>query len=290
MPQDKLLEISGHLLLSRSWVQLRPVPNGLRVQTDQRFVSFRVDPQSGQARRNIATPSRYLLFIYQEQKHHQRPIPVNCQQVWEDNEMSTFKDFLVWYNNLVVVPFLKVVEKMSQFWKERKINIFKDSILVPCLTLEYLFSFLGDQIYFSLFDEAISDLYHLIQDNNTGSLSILFHRYHEARKTKIKEADQGEDAKLCGKIMGYDTNVLYLWALMRDRPTGTKRFYEDGDRMAGIHVCRVQRKHSVKQHREAYQRSQTTHGRFQCAEANCISIPQVLLAWSQLFAQLRKRI
>ena len=41
-----------------------------------------------------------------------------CQQVWEDNEMSTFKDFLVWYNNLDVVPFLEAVEKMSQFWQE----------------------------------------------------------------------------------------------------------------------------------------------------------------------------
>ena len=30
-----------------------------------------------------------------------------CQQVWEDNEMATFKDFLVWYNNLDVVPFLE---------------------------------------------------------------------------------------------------------------------------------------------------------------------------------------
>ena len=29
-----------------------------------------------------------------------------CQQVWEENEMVTFKGFLVWYNNLDVVPFL----------------------------------------------------------------------------------------------------------------------------------------------------------------------------------------
>ena len=43
-----------------------------------------------------------------------------CQQVWEDNEMFTFKDFLVWYNNLDVVPFLEAVEKMSQFWQENE--------------------------------------------------------------------------------------------------------------------------------------------------------------------------
>ena len=85
-----------------------------------------------------------------------------CQQVWEDNEMVTFKDFLVWYNNLDVVPFLDAVEKMRQFWQEREFDMFKEGISVPGLTLKYLFSFLGNQTYFSLFNQANSDLYHLI--------------------------------------------------------------------------------------------------------------------------------
>ena len=76
------------------------------------------------------------------------------QQVWEDKEMSTFKDFLVWYNNLDVVPFLEAVEKMSQFWQERKIDMFKDGVSVPGLTLKYLFSYLSPQTYFSLCDKA----------------------------------------------------------------------------------------------------------------------------------------
>ena len=56
-----------------------------------------------------------------------------CQQVWEENKMSTFKDFLVWYNNLDVVPFLEAVEKMSAFWQERKIDMLKASVEVPLL-------------------------------------------------------------------------------------------------------------------------------------------------------------
>ena len=151
-----------------------------------------------------------------------------CQQVWEDNEMSTFKDFLVWYNNLDVVPFLEAVEKMSQFWQERKIDMFKDGISVPGLTLKYLFSYLSPQTCYSLFHQANSDLYHLIKDNNTDGPSIIFHRHHEAGKTKIREAEEGEAAKLCEKIIGYDANALYLWALMEDMPTGsyTRRLAE----------------------------------------------------------------
>ena len=143
--------------------------------------------------------------------------------------MSTFKDFLVWYNNLDVVPFLEAVEKMSQFWQERKINMFKDGISVPGLTLKYLFSYLSPQTYFSLFDQANSDLYHLIKDNNTGGPSIIFHRYHEADKTKLREAEEGEAAKLCQKIVGYDANALYLWAIMQNMPTGsyTRRLAEN---------------------------------------------------------------
>ena len=135
--------------------------------------------------------------------------------------MQTFEDLLVWYNNLDVVPFIEAVEKMSQFWLERKIYMFKDGILVPGLTLKYLFSYHSPQTYFSLFDQANSDLYHLIKDNNTGGPSIIFHRYHEAGKTKIREAEEGEAAKPCEKIIGYGANALYLWALMQDMPTGS---------------------------------------------------------------------
>ena len=113
--------------------------------------------------------------------------------------MQTFEEFLVWYNNLDVVPFIEAVEKMSQFWRERRIDMFIDGISVPGLTLKYLFSYLSPQTYFSLFDQANSDLYHLIKDNNTGGPSIIFHRYHEAGKTKIREAEEGEAAKLCEK-------------------------------------------------------------------------------------------
>ena len=152
-----------------------------------------------------------------------------CQQAWEENEMSTFQEFLIWYNNLDVVPFLEAVEKMSQFWQERKIDMFKDGISVPGLTLKYLFSYLSPQTYFSLFDQANSDLYHLIKDNNTGGPSIIFHRYHEAGKTKIRKAEEGEAAKLCEKIVGYDANALYLWPLMQNMPTGsyTRRLAEN---------------------------------------------------------------
>ena len=47
-----------------------------------------------------------------------------CHQVWAENNMTTFKDFLVWYNNLDVEPFLAAAEKTFLFWQERNIDMF----------------------------------------------------------------------------------------------------------------------------------------------------------------------
>ena len=59
------------------------------------------------------------------------------QQVWEENQMITVKEFVTWYNNLDVVPFLEDIEKMSASWQEWNIDMFKDGISVPGLTLKY---------------------------------------------------------------------------------------------------------------------------------------------------------
>ena len=34
-----------------------------------------------------------------------------CQAVWRDNGMTTMRDYLIWYNNRDVLPFLEALEK-----------------------------------------------------------------------------------------------------------------------------------------------------------------------------------
>ena len=126
-----------------------------------------------------------------------------------------------------MVPFIEAVEKMSQFWRERKIDMFNDGISFPGLTLKYLFSNLSPQTYFNLFDQANSDLYHLIKDNNTGNPSIIFHRYHQAGETKIREA---EKARLLSRVKKSSVTMQMpcIWALVKDMPPGsyTRRLAE----------------------------------------------------------------
>ena len=97
--------------------------------------------------------------------------------------MKTMRDFLVWYNNLDVEPFVEGLGKMVDFYKERHIDAFKDGISVPGLTMKYLFK-ISPEATFALFDEKNKDLHQTFKDNLVGGPSIVFHRYHAAGKNE----------------------------------------------------------------------------------------------------------
>ena len=150
-----------------------------------------------------------------------------CQAVWHDNKMETLRDYLIFYNNLDVTPFLEAISKQFTFYRDRGIDMFKDGISVPGLSLLYLFNNLPPKTFFTVFNQTNSDLHKLVKDNIVGGPAIIFHRYHEKDVTKIRGGGE-----TCRSIVGYDANALYLWALMQDMPTGwyTRRREENGFR------------------------------------------------------------
>ncbi|KAK3104447.1 hypothetical protein FSP39_002238 [Pinctada imbricata] len=140
-----------------------------------------------------------------------------CQKVWKDNGMCTFKDFLVWYNNLDVGPFVTAVQNLQKYYFERHIDIFKVSISVPGLARQMLFK-CGRQAgaSFALCNDNNKDLYYTIKDNIIGGPSIIFNRYHQVGKTNIRN----DPSKPCKKIVGFDANALYLFCIGQPMPTG----------------------------------------------------------------------
>ena len=63
-----------------------------------------------------------------------------CQAVWRDNGMETLREYLIWYNNRDVTPFLDAIAKQAGFYKHQNIDMFKDGISVPGLSLLHLFN------------------------------------------------------------------------------------------------------------------------------------------------------
>ena len=138
-----------------------------------------------------------------------------CHQVWRDHQMSTFRDFLVWYNNLDVEPFVKAVEKFQQFYFEKGIDVFKSAISVPGIARQLLFRTARQQnAVFALFDENNKDLFQTIKHNIVGGPSIIFTRHHSAGQTLIR------GQKKCGSILGFDANALYLESIGKPMPVG----------------------------------------------------------------------
>ncbi len=140
-----------------------------------------------------------------------------CQHVWKENKMTTFKDFLVWYNNLDVAPFVTAVERLQEFYFNKGIDVFKTSISVPGIARQLLFRTAKDAgVNFALFDKKSSDLYDTFKQNVVGGPSIIFNRHAKAGETFIRNNQN----KLCQRIRGDDANALYLWAIGQEMPVG----------------------------------------------------------------------
>ena len=56
----------------------------------------------------------------------------------------------------------------------------------------------------------------MFKQNILGGPSIIFNQYHETGKTLIRNNPN----KPCQKIIGYDANALYLWAIGQNFPAG----------------------------------------------------------------------
>ena len=182
---------------------------------------------------DTALPSKQAFFSRLKNEGISDEDYTSCQEAWRVNAMSTLRDFLVWYNNRDVVPFLQDIDRQFAFYQQRGIDMFMQGMSVPGLTLTYLFNDLPEKTYFTIFNEKNKDLYHLVKDHVVGGASPIFHRYHEKGVTTLCQNENGEAARQCRSIVGYDANALHLWSLMQDMPMGwytRRRDENDSDR------------------------------------------------------------
>ena len=61
--------------------------------------------------------------------------------------MLTFQNFLMYYNNLDVAPFVKAVEKMHVFYKDNGIDYLKETISVPGIARKMMFQQSKDALF-----------------------------------------------------------------------------------------------------------------------------------------------
>ena len=115
--------------------------------------------------------------------------------------MSTFKDFLRWYNNKDVVPTLEAMQKMLAFYHKEGIDMWKLGCRLPDFANICLHKSTSAKFY--PFFETDKDLLQKIREDMVGGFSIVFTREVVVDETFIRDS-----GIICKSIVGPFRNYL----------------------------------------------------------------------------------
>ena len=146
----------------------------------------------------------------------------DCQRIFQERGMKTFGDWLEYYNNLHVAPFLEALQKMKEFYTNLGVDIFKDAVSLPGVSQQYILrktlkgrkGYKPPELY-----APNKEAYDMLKAAVVGGPSLVFTRKHVAGETRIR-SHQYEDARLTKRILGYDANSLNPSTMMKEMPCG----------------------------------------------------------------------
>ena len=120
--------------------------------------------------------------------------------------MSSFKDFLRWYNNKDVVPTIEAMQKMTAFYHDKDVDMLKLGCTLPNLANICLHESTDAKFY--PFMEGDKDLLEKIREDVVGGPSIVF-----PRKALVDENFIGKSTNICKSIVGIDASQLYPYSI-----------------------------------------------------------------------------
>ena len=133
--------------------------------------------------------------------------------LWNHENMCTFKDFLRLYNNNDVVPTLEAMQKMLAFYHKKGIDMLKLGCTLPSLANICLHK--STRAKFYPFTETDKDLLQKIRQVMVGGPSIVFTRKAVVDETFIRKSE-----KICKSFVGIDASQLYPYSMCQPMPTG----------------------------------------------------------------------
>ena len=139
--------------------------------------------------------------------------------IWNHENMCTFKDFLRWYNNKDVVPTLEAMQKMLAFYHKKEIYMLKLGCTLSNLVNICLHKSISAK--FCPFTETDKDLLQKIREDVVGGLSIVF-----TRKAVVDETFIRNSGNICKSIVRIDANQLYPYSMCQPMTTGLHTRWE----------------------------------------------------------------
>ena len=148
--------------------------------------------------------------------------------------MTTFKDFLQWYNNKDVVSTPEAMQKMVQFYHQKENDLLKLGCILPNLANICLHKSTNEKFY--PFCETDRDLCQKIREDMTGGPSIVF-----TRKAVVDKAFIRDSSNICKSIVGIDASQFYPYSRCQDMPTW---LYTRWDFDSDVQKCKARHKWS----------------------------------------------
>ena len=177
----------------------------------------------------------------------------------------TMMDWLREYNLVDVIPFIEAVDKTRKQYYPDEIDMLKDAVSIPGISMTYVLNKAltvakGNELYAPGLPcahtceehdyQAVgcrkckrvrnecnqcpkNKPYELLKTGMIGGPSIVFCRYAEVGKTKIRSHQYG-DSKRCESIVGFDANSLYLYCSGQEMPCGKEQYFEVEDPTAVV--------------------------------------------------------
>ena len=113
----------------------------------------------------------------------------DCKRIFRECGMKTFGDWLEYYNNLDVAPFLQGLQKMKEFYTTLGVDIFKDAVSLPGVSQQYILrktlkgrkGYKPPELY-----APNKEAYDMLKAAVVGGPSLVFTCKHVAGETKIR--------------------------------------------------------------------------------------------------------
>ena len=109
-----------------------------------------------------------------------------CKRVFQERGMKTFRDWLEYYNNLDVTPFLETLEKMKAYYTKLGVDIFKDAVSLPGVSMQYILRGTLRRRNAPKLYEPGPEAYEMLKAAVVGGPSLVFTRKHVAGETRIR--------------------------------------------------------------------------------------------------------
>ena len=133
--------------------------------------------------------------------------------IWNHENMCTFKDFLQKYNNKDVVPTLEAMQKMLVFYHKKGIDMLKLGCTLPILANIRLHKSTTSNFY--PFSETDKDLLQNVGEDMFGGPSMVF-----TREAVVDENFIRNSGKICKSTVGIDASQFFPNYLCQPMPTG----------------------------------------------------------------------